>query len=176
MVKNPTPQLKDEFGCNQKEQLFVREYLKDFNGSAAAARAGWPKKTSAQHASTLLKKKCVINALQAAMRKRSEKVEVDAAWVLKQAVKLHRRCMQEIKPKLVWDKGEKEWVHDTDEDGNGIYIFNANGAAKSLELVGKHVDVQAFNEQSTLKTGLGAYSDEELHDYLEKLRLRKPTK
>jgi phage terminase small subunit len=31
---------------------------------------------------------------------RAEKVSIDAAYVLRQAVKIHERCMQEVRPAL----------------------------------------------------------------------------
>jgi phage terminase small subunit len=34
-----------------------------------------------------------------------------------------------------------------DEAGNPLYEFNALGASKALELVGKHVSIQAFKDK-----------------------------
>lgn len=50
--------------------------------------------------------------------------------------------MQEIEP--VTDSRGKQ-VHD--EEGRPVFRFNANGAAKALELIGKHIDVQAFKDK-----------------------------
>lgn len=169
----------DEFGLNEQEQLFVREYLKHFNGTEAAFVA-YPCKNSktgkrdrrvaANHGHKILRQENVQQALAHLVHKRNEEVEVDATWVLKQAVKLHKRCMQEIKPKMVWNKEEKEWDHEYDEDGNAIYQFNATGAGRALELVGKHVDVQAFNEQSTVRRVYDDLTNEELHERLTAVR------
>lgn len=69
-----------------------------------------------------------------------EEFKIDASWVLKQAVKVHDRCMQ-AEPVLI--KGEP----------TGEFKFEAAGANKSLEIIGKHIDVQAFNENLSIKTG-----------------------
>lgn len=64
----------------------------------------------------------------------SKDVGIDAAWVLAQAVKVHERCMT----------GEPI----TDKEGNktGEWKFEHAGANKSLEIIGKHVYVKAFQE------------------------------
>jgi len=69
-----------------------------------------------------------------------EEFKIDAAWVLKQAQKVYLRCMQEEEITI---KGR----------GTGEFKFEAAGANKSLEIIGKHIDVQAFNENLSIKTG-----------------------
>jgi len=34
-----------------------------------------------------------------------------------------------------------------DDDGNSLYKFNATGASRALELIGKHVDIGAFQDR-----------------------------
>ena len=69
------------------------------------------------------------------MQDRIKRTKIDADWVLNQAVKLHNRCMQ----------GEP--VLDRDGNETGEWKFEHAGANKSLELIGKHVNVQAFTEK-----------------------------
>lgn len=131
-----------------KQQCFVDEYMIDLNATAAAKRAGYSEKTAGRIGQENLQKPVIVEAIEAAKAERSKRTEIDADWVLKQAAKLHQRCMQEIKPVMVRDG--KEWVQATGEDDEGneglLFTFNANGAAKALEIVGKHVGVQAFQE------------------------------
>ncbi|ENG5503788.1 terminase small subunit, partial [Yersinia enterocolitica] len=70
---------------------------------------------------------------------RNIRVGIDADYVLRQAVKLHERCMQEVEP--ITDRRGEEI---TDEDGKTIFGFDAKGAAAALKLVGEHISVQAF--------------------------------
>lgn len=125
-----------------KQQKFVEEYLIDLNATQAAIRAGYSAKTAMEQGYQLLRNSSVSEALSGAFKARSERTQIDADYVLRQAVKLHERCMQEIEP-FTDRKGE----HIHDEKGNPLYVFNAAGAAKGLELVGKHVGVQAFKER-----------------------------
>ncbi len=79
-----------------------------------------------------------IDELKAQVREVAEKeFKIDAEWVLRQAVKVHERCMQ---AEPVMSQGAP----------TGEYKFEAAGANKSLELIGKHIDVQAFQEKIEL--------------------------
>jgi phage terminase small subunit len=53
---------------NPRRQRFVEEYLKDYNGTQAAIRAGYSAKTAKQIASALLTKVDVRQAIEAAKR------------------------------------------------------------------------------------------------------------
>lgn len=124
-----------------KQQRFVEEYLIDLNGKQAAIRAGYSAKTAEMQASRLLSYAKVSQAVSEAKMARSEETGIDQAYVLRQAVKLHERCMQEVSP-IIDRKGQQV----TDGAGNPLFEFNAAGAAKALELVGKHVTIGAFKE------------------------------
>ena len=125
-----------------KQKLFVDEYLIDKNATQAAIRAGYSKKTAEKIGSENLHKPEIAKAINAALDAQSVRTQIDADYVLKQSQKLHERCMQEIDP--VTDR-EGNQVCD-DETGRPMFTFNANGAAKGLELIGKHIKVQAFKE------------------------------
>ena len=125
-----------------KQKRFVEEYLIDLNATQAAIRAGYSAKSAMEQGYQLLRNTSVATALSEAVQKRSERAGIDADYVLRQAVKLHERCMQEISP-VTDRKGEQV----KDEAGNPLFEFNALGASKALELVGKHVAVQAFKDK-----------------------------
>jgi phage terminase small subunit len=125
-----------------KQQRFVEEYLIDLNATQAAIRAGYSEGTARQMGSENLSKPDIADAVAAAALKRAEQTEIDAAYVLRQAVKLHERCMQEVSPVL-----DRKGQQVTDEAGKALFEFNALGASKALELVGKHVSIQAFKDR-----------------------------
>jgi phage terminase small subunit len=152
---------------NDKQKLFVLEYLKDLNATQAAIRAGYSEKTARQQGARLLTNAVIEKQVEQAKAARQEAVKIDAAYVLKQAVKLHERCMQEVRPKMV--RQGKEMVHATDDDGNKLYVFDTSGAAKGLELIGKHISVQAFNEKKSVTLDLADASTEELEAELARL-------
>lgn len=124
-----------------KQEMFCREYIIDFNATRSALAAGYSEKSAYQIGSENLNKVEIQAFLSKLMQERNERVKIDADYVLKQAVKLHERCMQEVKPLT---KGGEQQV---DEDGNKLFIFDSMGAKASLELIGKHTDVNAFKER-----------------------------
>jgi hypothetical protein len=65
-----------------KQQRFVQEYLVDFNGAAAAIRAGYSKKTAKEIASENLTKPNVLNAVVQATREATKKTRLDVHYVL----------------------------------------------------------------------------------------------
>ena len=81
-----------------KQRRFVEGYLIDLNATQAAIRAGYSEKTAGQVGFENLKKPQIAAAVSKAKRERSEVTKIDAEWVLKQAVEVHRRAMQEVKP------------------------------------------------------------------------------
>ncbi|EKN5964990.1 TPA: terminase small subunit [Yersinia enterocolitica] len=122
-----------------KQELFCREYLKDLNATQAAIRAGYSEKTAQVQSSRLLSNVMVQQRVSELAAERNSRVGIDADYVLRQAVKLHERCMQEVEP--ITDRRGEEI---TDEDGKTIFGFDAKGAAAALKLVGEHISVQAF--------------------------------
>lgn len=131
----------DNKKLTDKQEMFCREYLIDLNATQAAIRAGYSERTANRVASENLSKLDIQSRIAELKQERQDRVSIDADYVLKQAVKLHERCMQEIKPKIIAGSQVQ------DEDGNKLFVFDSSGAAKALELIGKHVNVQAFKDK-----------------------------
>jgi phage terminase small subunit len=108
-----------------KQAAFLDEYLVDLNGRQAAIRAGYAPKAAAVTAAQLLTKPNIRAEIEARKAARAQKTGVDAAYVLRQAKLLHERCMD-------------------------MERFDPANSARSLEIIGKHVNVQAFNEKSSV--------------------------
>ena len=64
-----------------KQERFVHEYLKDFNGTQAAIRAGYSEKTAGQMAYELLKKPEVQKLLKDFQVRAAEQTQTDINWV-----------------------------------------------------------------------------------------------
>lgn len=122
------------------QERFCYEYLKDCNATQAAIRAGYSENTAYSQGQRLLKNVEVSELIQKLKEDRAEKTKIDAEYVLRQAVKLHERTMQEIEP--VMRGGEQV----TDEKGRLVFAFDAKAACSSLKLIGDHVGVQAFKQ------------------------------
>lgn len=172
-----------------KQAQFVQEYLIDLNATAAARRAGYSEKTASEQASRLLANVKVSDAVQEAMKARSERTEVDADWVLK---RLHRDATADLAD-LYNERGELKPVHEwpiawrtglvagietaqerdgEDEDGNGVYVtvrkVKLLDRTKLVELIGRHVEVGAFRDkvEHTGKNGGPIQTEQTVHVYL----------
>ncbi len=133
-----------------KQQRFIDEYLIDLNATQSAIRAGYSPRTARAIACENLAKPDIQEAIAKAKIERSEATKINAEWVLKQAVELHQRCMQEIKPAL-HPKSRRQLK---DDSGNLLFTFNAAAANRALELVGKHVDIGAFKDRLEVSGGI----------------------
>lgn len=138
---------------NAKQERFCQEYLIDLNATQAAIRAGYSQETARSIGHENLTKPDISDRIAELQAERAENLKIDASYVLKQAVEIHRRCMQEVRP-LTDRKGEQI----RDDDGMPLYVFDAKGAVSALTLVGKHVGVQAFQENVN-HTGLDALAE-----------------
>jgi len=133
------PENDDEL--NEKQALFIKEYLVDLNGAAAAIRAGYSEKTARSIASKMLTKLHIQKALLEAMKKRANKVELNADYVLQSLIELSERCMQR-KPVMDFNYETKQLEQRTEiVDGQvvGVWQFDSQGANKALRSLGDHL-------------------------------------
>ena len=110
----------------EKQKMFCKEYLVDFNGTQAAIMAGYSKKTANEQASRLLTKVNVQAYLKKLIEKRNERTKITQDDVVADIIKVKDRCMQ------------NEAVLDKEGNETGIYKFDSNGANKALDMLMKH--------------------------------------
>ena len=110
----------------ERQKIFCNEYLVDFNGTQAAIRAGYSKKTANEQASRLLAKVNVQTYLKQLIEKRNERTKITQDEVIADIIKVKDRCMQ------------NEAVLDKEGNETGIYKFDSNGANKALDMLMKH--------------------------------------
>ena len=118
-----------------KQAAFVREYLVDLNATQAAIRAGYSERTASRIGPQLIGKTCVREAIEKAQAKRARRVEVTQDYVLSNLVEVVERTMQ--RAPVLDRKGEQV----TDEEGRAVWTFDAKGANRALELLGKHLGI-----------------------------------
>ena len=123
-----------------KQEMFCKEYIIDLNATQAAIRAGYSEKTANEQGCQNLAKLNIQERIAELKEDREKRLVIDADWVLQQAVKVHMMCMQ-AEPVIVG--GEP----------TGEYKFDSSGANKALELVGKHVNIQAWKEKAEITLG-----------------------
>ena len=109
---------------NRRQALFVSEYLKDLNASAAARRAGYSEKSAFRSGVQNMQKSAITDAIAAAMQERSERVQITADKVLKDIEAIKADAMRQA----------------SDKDGN-LSMVNHAAALKACELQGRHLQM-----------------------------------
>ncbi|EPG1714873.1 terminase small subunit [Morganella morganii] len=143
-----------------KQEMFCREYLVDLNATQAAIRAGYSDKTANRIAAQLLSKLDIGKRIQELKSERGERLEVDADYVLKRLVEIDQMDVADILLSNGEIKPIKDWPKVWRITLSGIDVTEMAGDAagllkkikwpdkvKNLELLGKHISVQAFREQ-----------------------------
>lgn len=123
-------------GLTDKQAAFVREYLVDLNATQAAIRAGYSEATAKQQGARLLTNVDVAEAVQAAMDARAERTDITADYVIGTLAEVVERCMERA-PVMVGSGKDRDQL--IDDEGRHVWEFNAPGANKALELLGKHL-------------------------------------
>lgn len=146
----------------EKKRIFCREYCVDFNGAAAAERAGYKKSRAKETASRLLTEKGVMDEISAIIKARNSNTEDAAQKVIKELeVIAYARTTDFIKIKdITIGRGRDrrkvrvvyaELTSDVDEEKqkaiaeirqtkDGVAL-KSHDKVKALELLGKHYGI-----------------------------------
>lgn len=154
-------------GLTDKQELFCQEYLIDLNATQAAIRAGYSTKTAQQTGSENLSKPVIQERISELKSDRCERIAVDAAYVLQRHIDIDQMDMADIltddgymKPIREWPKIWRQYLSGMDIselwEGRGdekeqigvLKKIKWPDKVKNLELLGKHVDVQAYREKT----------------------------
>lgn len=148
---------------NPKQELFCLEYLKDFNATQAAIRAGYTVKSARSTASKMLKVEEVKQRIEELKDERLQTARIDAAYVLNRLLAIDRLNVKD----LLNDDGDLKDVKDWSEDWQtsiqalDIQVSTTGGVRtltkkiklpdrlRNLEMLGKHIDVSAFKDKET---------------------------
>lgn len=148
-----------------KQEMFCREYLIDLNATQAAIRAGYSAKTARASGCENLTKPDIQSRIAELKSERNEQVNVDAAYVLRRLIEIDEMDVLDImtddmsiKPVSQWPASWRRYLSGFDladmfegrgEDREMVGILKKikwPDKVKNLELLGKHVTVQAFKD------------------------------
>lgn len=146
---------------NESRERFIREYLKDFNGTRAykVAYPDCSDESARRLASKLLTNVDVQKAIREQADKRLEEAEIDVAYIVNNIKEVVERCMQK-EAVMYFDKEDKvykqEEVYVADENGEnghyeGVWKFDAANSLKGLELLGKYKSIFKENVDLNVK-------------------------
>lgn len=133
----------------EKQARFVAEYLVDLNATAAAKRANYSDKTAYSQGQRLLKNVEIQEAIQKAVKERSERTEITQDSVLQElaAIGFSRATdyayIDELGKVAIVSTGEltdtqKKAVAVIERSNNGPKI-RLHDKVRALELIGKHL-------------------------------------
>lgn len=145
-----------------KQELFCREYLVDLNATQAAIRAGYSENTASEQGARLLVNVKVQNYIQELKQQRNDRNKIDADYVLKRLVEIDQMDILDILAPSGDFLPIKKWPRTwrTTLSGLDIAIIGSGDTeaimkkikwpdkTKNLELLGKHINVQAFKEKN----------------------------
>jgi phage terminase small subunit len=143
-----------------KQKAFIREYLKDLNATQAALRAGYSERTAKRIGSENFAKPPIKQEIEKALAKRAEKTEVSAEWLLKRLAAEASADVRDLYNEdgtlksvhdwpLIWRQGLITGMHvETKRKDKGtVTKLKLSDRVKRLEMIGKHIGVQAFKEK-----------------------------
>lgn len=113
-------------GLSHRQDLFVRHYLVLFEGAKAARLAGYSPGIANRRAYKLLQTTRIRAAIEAELYRRRNDVTVDEKFIVQGLKEVALRCLQRVPVKNAAGRP------------SGVWTFNAAGATKALELLGKH--------------------------------------
>jgi len=162
-----------------KQSRFVEEYLIDLNATQAAIRAGYSKKTAYRTGADNLKKPQIAALLEKRSSERSGRTQTDADYVLSRLREIDELDIADILDEtgnaLPVSKWPKSWrqsisaadIQELQASENTMTVIRKikwPDKLRTLELMGKHVSVRAFEESqqgggSDLATALSELAD-----------------
>lgn len=145
----------------EKQQLFVREYIRDLNGTKAAIRAHYAEDSAHVQASRMLSYAKVQNAIAELKAQRNKQLNVDAGYVLQRLLDVDQLDVADIldnsgaiKPVNEWPKEWRQNISSfevaSDEQGTSVAKIKFPDKVKNLELIGKHIEVAAWTSNQTI--------------------------
>lgn len=152
-----------------KQEAFCQEYLIDLNATQAAIRAGYSAKTANSLACGYLTKLNIQNRIAELMKARAERLQIDADYVLRRLTEIDQLDVSDIlnddltiRPLSQWPNAWRQFVSGVDiiemksaEDAQAfLKKIKWPDKVKNLELIGKHISVQAFKEQKEISGSL----------------------
>jgi phage terminase small subunit len=166
--KTSRPVIGQVGNLTAQQERFAQEYIKDLDAKAAAIRAGYSPKTASSQGSQLTGHPQILARVVELQQERNRRTQIDADWVMVRLLEELQADAADLfdeqgtlkKPHewpKVWRRGLISGIRTTelyskDSEGRNVVIGHLKDVAffdrtKRIELLGKHVNVQAFREK-----------------------------
>ena len=149
-----------------KQMQFVKEYMIDLNGAAAARRAGYSEKTAREQAARMLSNVRIQEAIERAFRERQARTEINADRVLQELAiigfsdikdyvdidpdtgAIRAKDFESMRPgasRAIESVTEDRTIHE-DASGKGVIMndkrrIKLHSKVNALELLGRHLNL-----------------------------------
>ena len=149
-------------GLTARQSRFIDEYLLEPNATQAYIRAGYSEKGANTSAAKLLANPRIQQVLAERMEQRSKRTQIDADYVLHRLHDIDQLDIADIlddagnvRPVKDWPKAWRQSITAADlhelQVGDVMTVVRKikwPDKLKTLELIGKHVSVKAFDPDS----------------------------
>lgn len=137
---------------NNKIRRFVAEYLKDQNGTQAAIRAGYSKRTANEQAARLLTKVSVKKKIESALRKAEAAAGVTIADTLRKISRLADSDIRELFNDDGSLKNVKDWPDEIALSVSSVEVDELfEGTGRDREQVGETKKVKLWDKVKALE-------------------------
>lgn len=139
------------------QKKFCLEYLKDFNATQAAIRAGYAKRSAAVHASRMLSNANIQAFIQKKAKNIEEKAEIDIAKVLQEFGRIAFSDMR----KYFNDDGSMKDIHSLDDNSaaaiSAVEVLEEfSGTGEKRKLIGYTKKLKLWDKKGSLDS-IGKY-------------------
>jgi phage terminase small subunit len=160
---------------NDFELRFIEEYCVDLDPKLAVKRCGRHADNDSEArvaGNRMLRNAYVAEAIDRRLAELSKKTVSNAVYVRDRLVEVVERCMQK---EQVMERQYNEETKKTELMPTGEWTFNAQGANKALELLGRHHGMFTDKVVITIEHELKQMTDAELDARIARLMTEKNT-
>lgn len=175
--------MNEDRPLSEKEKAFCIEYLKDWNGSQAAIRAGYSAKTAQEQSSRLLSKVIIKNELKRIQAEIRENAMITIDWSLMRLKNVASASITDFlefdgfrafwKPSTEWSQAMKEAVQEMKPTEHGWQI-KLHGKNWALDQINRFLGLYDVDNKQRSNTNFDALSVEEKLELLKLLKKTKP--
>tara|TARA_R110000772_G_scaffold128672_1_gene236375 strand:+ start:222 stop:734 length:513 start_codon:yes stop_codon:yes gene_type:complete len=146
-----------------KQEMFCQEYLIDLNATQSAIRAGYSKKTAKEISCENLTKPNIQERIAELKANRSDSIALDAKYVLNRLIEIDSLDVLDILDNTGNVRAIKDWPKAWRISISGLDVQDMMSGdtesiikkikwpdkLRNLELLGKHVDIKAWDGEQT---------------------------
>ena len=137
-----------------KKIAFCEQYVIDRDSTKAALRAGYKPSNAQGMGYLLMKQQPVLDYIAQLDVEIRERNKITKDSIIRDICEIRDRCMQRV-PVMRFDYQTKEMVQVVNEDGEGVWQFDARNALQACDMLAKHVGFyEADKQQNNLNVNI----------------------